>query len=157
MIYLAAKMPNLGIPLNANGVRAVSGVMWETMKSSLPDSCFAGRDEVLNFAKAGGRPQQQQQRGDVELSSVNQAQGGEGAEGPPIPGQEGLGPGEEGLGPPGMLDAHGQAARKLQRESSMGSSSLAAAAEGPTDLITEWQAGWNVTNAIQVRNFVFRF
>ena len=133
-------MPNLGIPLNADGARAISGVIWETMKASIPDSCFAGQDEKLNFAAFGRK------RGDnMEMSGMNQAQGAEGADGQPLP------PGQEGVEGMSLEDIQRQeAARKLQRDGSMGSSSLAAQAEGPTDLITEWQAGWNVTNAIQV-------
>ena len=87
-------LPNLGPPVAA---------LWARARAALPDSCLAGADESLHFAKYGRRP------GDTELA---------------------------GLGKDGGR-ANGAAGDE--------------AGEGAAgDKIDEWQAGWNVTNAIQV-------
>lgn len=106
-----------------SGVREGASALWTGVKGAMPESCLAGPDERLQFAKFGRK------RGDVEMTAVNSAEGApEGAEGGP--------PGDQ---PP------------LQREASVGSVSTVGVECQDHDMITEWQAGWNVTNAIQVR------
>lgn len=104
-----------------SGVREGASALWTGVKGAMPESCLAGPDERLQFAKFGRK------RGDVEMTAVNSAEGApEGAEGGP--------PGDQ---PP------------LQREASVGSVSTVGVECQDHDMITEWQAGWNVTNAIQ--------
>lgn len=104
-----------------SGVLYAASLVWEAAKAAAPTSCLGAADEKLNFAKTG------REKGDMEMTSV-----------------AGAAPGEEG-GPPG------EGAPPLQREASIASTSTVGGGEGGDhDAITEWQAGWNVTNAIQV-------
>lgn len=104
-----------------SGVLYAASLVWEAAKAAAPTSCLGAADEKLNFAKTG------REKGDMEMTSVG-----------------GAAPGEEG-GPPG------EGAPPLQREASVASTSTVGGGEGGDhDAITEWQAGWNVTNAIQV-------
>ena len=107
----------------ASGVLYAASLVWEAAKTSVPASCLGAADEKLNFAKTG------RDKGDMEMTAVG-----------------GGSPGGDG-GPPGE-----GAPPTLQREASVGSVSTVGGGEGggEHDAITEWQAGWNVTNAIQV-------
>ena len=88
-------VPNLGPQVAA---------LWARARAALPDSCLAGHDESLHFAKYGRRP------GDTELAGL----------------------GKDGGRPNG------------------GAGDEAGEGGAAGDKIDEWQAGWNVTNAIQV-------
>ncbi|KAK4317123.1 hypothetical protein Pmani_011757 [Petrolisthes manimaculis] len=108
-----------------SGVLYGASVVWDGVKAAVPESCLGGPDERLNFAKHG------KNRGDVEMTSV-----------------KGEGEGGEGGGEGGSMDGQPP---PLEREGSIGSTSTTVGVEGGEhDMITEWQAGWNVTNAIQV-------
>lgn len=108
-----------------SGVLRAAEAVWDGVKGSVPESCLGGPDERLNFAKHG------RNRGDVEMTAVSAAEG--------APGEEVAPPGEQ---PP------------LQREGSMSSVSTVGVEGAGNDQITEWQAGWNVTNAIQVTSLL---
>lgn len=119
-------MPNLPLP---PGVKETAGAIWLGIRAAMPDSCLAAADEKLNFAK--GR---QQKTENVEMLAVS----GERQEGPSGEGVEG-----------GFASSYQDGGVVRPRGGSQGSSSTVGV-EADHDMITEWQAGWNVTNAIQV-------
>ncbi|XP_066957718.1 LOW QUALITY PROTEIN: vesicular inhibitory amino acid transporter-like [Macrobrachium rosenbergii] len=109
-----------------SAAKETASTVWTGVKGAMPESCLGGPDERLNFAKFG------RNRGDVEMTAVNKPEGG----------------GEPGEG--GESSPKGWGQPPLQREGSVGSMSTTVGVEGSDhDMITEWQAGWNVTNAIQ--------
>ena len=116
-------MPQVPLP---PGVKETAAAIWLGVKATFPESCLAAADEKFNFAK-GNKPKGE----NVEMTAVGNA-------------QEGVVGGEGSAGMPredGMLRRRGE---------SFGSSSTVGVEGGDHDMITEWQAGWNVTNAIQV-------
>ena len=137
------------LPLHpAAAVKEGAKSVWNGVKSAMPESCLGGVEgakeavaEKLNFAQFA-----RNRRENVEMTNMPPGEGGApGAEGAvAIDGMEG-----QAVGPDGM-PVGGGAPGKLSRGVSQASCSTAGGEGGGGEMITEWQAGWNVTNAIQV-------
>lgn len=95
---------------------------WETIKAAIPSNCFDGPDEKIHFAKFGRGPN------DTELSNIAPGEGAEGMEG--------------AEGGEGKLNGSVTSVDFVEGEFG--------AEGGKGGKIDEWQAAWNVTNAIQV-------
>ncbi|CAL4099611.1 unnamed protein product, partial [Meganyctiphanes norvegica] len=134
-------MPQLPIPPIGQAAKDGAKAVWSGVKGALPESCLSAPDEIVQFAKYGRRPNER-----MEMTEVNKAPPGEGGEVALGEGGEG---GEGGPLPEGVAPGDGAAPVPLKRGDSMGSTSTVLEGEGGHDMITEWQAGWNVTNAIQ--------
>jgi len=164
-------------PMSASAAKDAAKGLFSNLKSKIPSNLpTAGPSEKLQFAKhargrdggalnastsGAGGDQQYPQAGEMEMQPVNsgelpdynsvnqegyQAGYTEGYSGEYVEGGTGAGMGvdlPENLG--------GGGGRPLPRGESTWSASTAAPKEGSShDMITQWQAGWNVTNAIQV-------
>ena len=94
------------------------GAAWSSVRSALPESCFAANEqEQLHFAKFGRKPN------DTELSNLNKD-------------------GDyDGINNGGLVNK----ADSIDDGSDFGGGEFGSSRHK----ISEWQAGWNVTNAIQ--------
>jgi hypothetical protein len=111
--------------INMSSVGPVLGALWETAKASVPKKCY-------EMAGSGQRDEQ-----------VNFAKfGGPG------------GGGQPGAPSAGSHEMSNLGARKVSTASSDDFCGGESSQRGPNFKISEWQAAWNVTNAIQVKHFI---
>lgn len=125
-------------------LRATINVAWETLKSSLPDTApcveaVRGGAEKVRFARFGGRPPPQPLGESTELYTMPGGGGGDQlADGAaPVKAEESFGyQRSDGGGSFSSVDFGGEGG--------------GGEGGGSKHKISEWQAAWNVTNAIQV-------
>lgn len=107
--------------------------VWQQVKGYLPGAC-GDRSEMDHFAKHGHN------KADTEMSSYKHTEGdGEMDGGHRIAGTEDY--------PSDMMPAR----------NSVGGGDFEGEFGPKGEKIDEWQAGWNVTNAIQVRSFTMSY
>lgn len=99
--------------------------LWQNIRSFLPGSC-GDRTELDHFAKHGHN------KADTEMSSFRHDEDG--------------GQGERKIAGTEDYDAEWQPNGPIREDAE-----FEGEFGGPGSAIDEWQAGWNVTNAIQVR------
>ena len=140
-------------------LRATLNVAWETLKSSLPDNspCF----ELLAKATGGGEGSRPREAAEhvrfAQFGGEGHQRMGESTEMATMPGESGYEPREGGVAEDGFIE------RQQSYQHSRGNGSLTSVDFGSDNggggefgegrskhKINEWQAAWNVTNAIQV-------
>ena len=157
-------------PLTASSAKDAAKNIFSDLKSKIPKNLPSGPSEKLQFAKhargrdggalntatTSGEAPQYPQADQMEMQPVNSAElpdyNSVNAEGGYPEGYTEYPQTADGgvVGADGTMQPPPPGGRRLPRgESTWSNSSVGV--EGGHDMITQWQAGWNVTNAIQVR------